>query len=590
MQLFVNTKSIPELRTRSWKERRMVMGEIGLKPFQHWQVWAALALVSFVMLWAAETITGNFIWNEGVSASRMAYVLWVAVPLFPFLTAGVAYRHIYLKALRPYIERVPLDQGGSWWAAIKGSLVGLASLLLAICFMFLIDWAINSFDERPDPRIAALKSWPTPVPDSENGFVAAVGMEAPIGTDSFEAGRQWLSKADEIVLSHSKEIPEPPEGLKFTGYSAKDESGKSAPRKFGGLFCKPGSESCLDIVRRQRTEVAAWLAENRELLARYQSLQKYPQWRYSTTPGIATIPRYSSLFQGQSLLHAYALSALDHGQANKAVDLLESDFRLTRKMMSAKDVLIGKVIAAALLQRDLAVLSDVITQRPRDLAPYWARIERMLDPFTLDEVSLANTLRFEEKFSLSVIENLSFNPAPESNEDPALVTHWTQHHYKPNATMRLQLDFIDHLIARLSLKDPAYAPAFADENDNYMPNLSRITGFMHNQMGDITSLVASATGSANYVSYANKVIDLNALNNLVHLQAILARRHTSAQDVPAFLADSDKALQNPKTGKSFEWDGKTREIYFIPDGESWRKDFHLSSCTPGKLSITVPEK
>lgn len=563
----------------------MAIGQAGLQPFRHWQVWAALVLASLVLLWAIETIAGNLIWNEEVSASRTAYILWVAVPLMPLMAAGLFYRHIYLKALRPYIARVSFEKGVNWLAAIKGLLTGLASVPLAICFMFLIDWTINSFDESQDPRIAALKNWPTPVLDAENGFIAAVGIEAPAGTDPFEAGRQWLARADEIVLSHSKEDPMPPQGLKFTEYSVKDESVKPAPRTSGGIFCKPGTKSCLDIVSHQRTEIEAWLAKNRELLARYQSLYRYPQWQYTITPGMAILPRYSGLMQGQSLLHASALAALNRGQTDKAVDMLESDFRFARKMMGAKDALIGKMIASALFLRDLAVLSDVIAQRPHDLAPHWARIEKMLNPLTLDEVSLADTFRFEGKWGLGHIEKLSFNPEPGLNDNPIFATAWAQHHFKLNAMKRLQLDFTDRLVASVELKDPSYTPAFAGESGNFGQDISRITGFMHNQMGTIASL----SGSANYFWYANKAIDLNALNNLVHLQAVLARNRIPAQDVPAFLAASNKVLWNPETGKPFEWDAKSREIYFVPATESWRKDFHLSGSTPGRIGITTAE-
>ncbi len=586
MQLFVSAKSIPELHNRSWKERRMAIGQSGLRPFRHWPVWAGLVLTSFVLLWAIETIAGNLIWNEQVSASRSTYIFWATFPLIPFIAAALIYRHIYLKALRPYVARISFEKGVNWRSTIKGLLTGLASLPLAICFMFLIDWTINSFDESPDPRIAALKNWPTPVPEAENGFFAAVGMEAPAGTDPFMAGRQWIARTDEIILSHSKEDLWPPQGLKFTEYSAKDASGKPVPRKSGGIFCIPGKESCLDIVRHQRAEVEAWLVENRELLARYQSLYRYPQWQYTITPGMVILPRYSGFLQGQSLLHASALIALDLGQTDKAVNLLESDFRLIRRMMGAKDVLIGKMFAAALFLRDLAVLSDIIAQRPHDLAPYWARIERMFDPLTLEEVSLADTFRFEEKWALGYIEKLSFNPEPGLDDYPVVVTEWAQHHFKLNAMMRLQIDFSDRMVAGVELKDPSYTPTFAGESGNFRQDISRMTGFMHNQMGTIVSL----SGSANYFAYVNKAIDLNALNNLVHLQAVLARNRVPAQGVPAFLASSDKALRNPETGKPFEWDAETREVYFVPATESWRKGFHLSGGTPGRMGITIAEK
>jgi hypothetical protein len=587
MPFFLTTKSISELSDRSWRERRLAISIIGLKPFRHWQVWAALTLTSFVLLWAIETIAGNLIWNKEVSATLTAYIVWATIPLVPFAVAGLIYQHTYLKALRRYITFVSFEQAPRLGATLKGLLTGMASIPLAVCLMFAIDWTINSFDDSPDPRIATLMNWPAPVPDSENGYIASVSMEAPVGTNPFEAGRRWIARNDEIVLSHSGENPNSPEGLIFTEYSAKDAPGKPVPRKLGGIFCRPGAESCLDIAQREQAEIRAWLAANRELLVRYQSLHQYPQWQYPTSPGMVILPRYSSLLRGQSLLHASALLALGNGQTGKAVEMIASDFRFVRRMMGAKDVLIGKMIAATLYLRDLAVLSDVIQRRPRELAPHWDRIEKMLGPLTINEVSTADTFRFEGKWGLAHIERLSYHPNPELDDYPEFVAAWMRHHFKPNSVMNHQLDLMDRLAASVKLTDANYTPIYRGNSVNPMQDISRVSGFMHNQLGKLSVITGSST---NYFSYANKLIDLNALNNLVHLQAALTRNRILAKDVPTFLAGNDMAQCNPETGKPFEWDGNEKEIYFIPATESYRKDLHLSGTTPGRMGIRMAER
>ena len=596
MQLYLSLNAMPELRHRSRKERRQALWQMGLKPYRHWQVWAAMAVAGAVVLWALDTFLGNMLMYPELGNSNKGFAAALTVLLIFCIPAVFACRHAYLKALRPYLARASFDPAGSWWgAAFKGLLVDLVSVLLLIACVGGIDWAINSYDEKPDPRIAAIQNWPEPIPDSNNGFIAAIGLQAPQGTPPFAAGQRWVAAVNDAVLKHAQEFPKAPEGLKYTAYVApvpaatpQNPKPKTSPERTGSTarFCDAGTSNCLKIVREEQNAVETWVAANQELLARYLSLQKYLQWQYAIKQGDAytPIPPLAGLMRAQALMHAAALLAIEKGHTAKGLEMMGDDIRFVRNMLASKDALIGKMIATSMLSKDLAVMAEIIGERPNELKPHWAQIEKMLEPLSPAQVSAADAFRFEERWILAFI-----NMAPLSQagiDIPLLNNAWTDHHYKRAATSNLMLRFWDQVIQRTEVRDATYTPPAHIENVPELLGISRVTGFMHNQGGKTLTLVAVP----DYAGYSNRAYDLNALSNLVRLRLALAKNSVSAKDVPALLDKGDKTLWNPETGKPFEWDAERRQVYFIPATDNFKSRFNLGSGVSGRVGFVVAER
>ena len=593
---------MPELRQRNWKERRQVLWLVGLKPYRRWRVWAAMAVCSLVALWGLDMVVGNMLLNPALARSNKGIASALTVLAAICIPALLVCRHTYLKAMRPYLARAAFNPMGSWWrAGFNGLLMDLLFALIFIGCVVGMDWAINSYDERPDARVAAAQVWPEPIPDENNGFIAAIGLQAPPGTSPFEAGQRWVAGVNDALLKNSRNYPKTPDGLKYAAYAAPaPAAGAQAkaqaddPDRSGDYarFCNPGTGSCLNIVRREQKAVETWLAGNQELLTRYLALQKYLQWQYTLKQGdlrTPASPGVLTLVRAQSLMHAAALLAIEKGQTVQGLDMLRDDMRFVRNMLGSKDAMRGKIIATDMLARDHAVLAEIIAARPDDLKPYWAQVEKMLEPLTPDEVSTANALRFEQRQSLFLMNQ--FTLAQLGENAPLGNNPWTDQHYRKSASVNLMAHFWDQVIRRTEVLDASHTPPTHNDDATELLGISRVTGFMHNMGGKALALYVMADYSAyNYSAYVNRARDMNALNNLVRLRLALAKNNVSAKDVPAFLGSNDTTLWNPETGKPFEWDAEHKLVYFVPATDAYRNRFNLGSGVAGRVGFAVADR
>lgn len=588
MQLYLSMKWLPEIRNRSWKERRQALWKAGLKPYRNWRVWLAMAVTGFVALWALDMVLGMMIMDPSVADSNPRFFGLLTLLLLICVPALMVCRSSYLKAMRPYLVRMHFDPFASWWGtAIKGLLLDGLFILLFIAWVAGLDFAINSYDEAPDPRVASVRNWPEPIPDANNGFLYATGLMAAPGTSPFEAGSRWVAGINEAIDKHSRNYPQMPEGLKYVPYAPPASAAKPDADRQGAYakFCSPGKAACLNIVRQEQKQVEEWLAANQELLARYLALQKYLDWQYAIKAGDASVPLppLGTLMRTQSLMHASVLLAVEKKQAGKAVAMLDDDIHFVRNMLSSKDSLIGKMVAASMLAGDLAVLAEIIEAHPEELKPYWAKIENMAEPLSAPQVSIANAFRFEERYVTSFLGDDSYSQVV-SSDLPPVIDRWTSHHFKRNATTRLMLNFWERVLKSTDVRDAGYTPPSKRLGIEQLPGTSRLTGFLHNQAGKIIALVAVPE----YSSYPNKLYDLNALNNLVRLRLLLARDGVTAGGVPAYLLKADKSLSNPETGKPFDWDGAQNQIYFTPASENIKNRYPLDGGKSGRVALTIP--
>lgn len=292
-----------------------------------------------------------------------------------------------------------------------------------------------------------------------------------------------------------------------------------------------------------------------------------------------------ALLRAQGLMQASALLAFEKKQPGKGLDLLGEDIRFVRNMLGAKDHMAGKMVASALLARDLALLAELIEQRPNDLKPYWEQIDKMVAPLSVSQVSAASAFRFDERMLTARMDR--FSSAAQDDETPArpgLTELWSDRHIKKNASVRLMLDYWEQVLAITEVRDTSYTPPLRQEDISPLQGVSSLTGFMHNQLGKILILVAMPE----YPQYTNRLYDLNALNSLVRLRLALARNNMTASEVPAYLARNDKSLQNPETGKPFEWDAAQRQLYFTPATASFKNLFTPAGAKPGRVAVAIP--
>ncbi len=589
MQFYPSMKWLPEIRHRSWKDRRQALWQAGFKPYRSWRFWLALVLSALAVLWGIDLVLGLTILDHAFPDSNRGLAGMASLLLVICIPPWLACRSSYIKAMRPHISRAKFDPAARWYGVFfKGLLPDLLFLLVFVLMVALLDMAINGYDAAPDPRFVQLQKWPEPIADANNGFIAAAGLMAPAGASPFEAGRRWVESVNAAMDKQSHDFPKAPAGLKYAAYVPPvpekiSDSGRTGPY---AQFCLPTSGVCVAIVQQEQKAVEAWLAANQELLARYLTLQKYLGWQYALKPGDSYMPiiPLSALLHAQSLMHASILLAFEKKQPGKGLDMLGEDIRFVRNMLGSKDGLAGKMNASTMLAGDLALLAELIEQRPNDLRPYWEQIEKMVEPLTAAQVSVADAFRFDERVLTARMSQFSSAPQDEDGLRPGLTELWSDHHVRRNASVKLMLDYWEQVLRLIEVRDPAYTPPLQQEDISPLQAVSTLTGFMHNQVGKILILVTMPE----YPQYANRLYELNAFNSLVHLRLTLARDNVDAGGVPAYLARNDKSLLNPETGKPFEWDAAQRQVYFTPATASFENLFTPSGATPGRVAVTVP--
>jgi hypothetical protein len=584
-------KSVPELHRRSATERRQAAWQMGLRPLFVWQVWAALFATGLLMLWGLETLTGNLFVSHRITAARV--IVWVAGAGVIVYAAHLIYTHVYLKAMRPYIRRVSFDYSESWFSSlVKGVIMSLLSGCLMIGSMLAIDWVLNNYDTSAAPQLVALKNWPKHIPAADNGFFTAAGLMAPSGATASEAGERWVAAVNEEVIRRAGKYPEQPHGLTYVAYAT-----PAGEKTATGSFCDIGNESCWNVWGEQRAAVQAWLAGNHELLARYQSLQNFPKWQFAImtddahTPG----PDYGALLKGQSLYLAAAIQEMSKGVAGKraaakwqveffgrGLDMVGTDIAMVRTMLAGNDSIEGRMVAASMLMRDIALLAETIQEYPGDVRPHWATIAKMFQPFSEQQVSVTDGFKFEEKVASSRGEE---RYAELVSRAPHLIRPWLMHHYKRDDTARIMAAYWENVVRETAVHDVSHTPPVQETGAPALRRLPIWTGYLHNQGGKYM-LLAFRPG---YAVYANRMIDLNAMNALMRVRAEIAVRRFTVSGVPAFLGDSakDADMVNPQTGKPFEWDAETRQLYFKPATDFLRQHYGAGSGTAGRITLRV---
>jgi len=609
MQFLWSWKKLPELQGRTRKEYYQAIWQVGLKPLRHWPVWIAL-LLSTLLAWLLLNVLLNY-FAVLTLPEHIEYkheYVWALLALL--IPLRFLYLHTYLAAVQPYLPQARFSSSASWWGAfLKSSLVGLVPLVLILSAAFSIDWAVNSYDEELDPRVVAFKAWPEPIPDEVNGFVAMAGLKAPAGASPLEAGRAWIAAVNEATLKRAGLHISQPENLEFVAYAAKPRAGENAnppgKKSYSTLFCSPTEQPCWDILRQERREVTGWLAANKELLAHYQPLHRYPRWQNSilmNAPYQVTFP-YRTLMNAQSLLHATAMLAIEKGQAGRGMEMMAQDIRFVRNMLAGKDTLSGKMVARSMLIRDLAWLVETLQEYPQISRDYRTEIEQMVAPLTARHLSMVDAYRFEEQWRMSYFECLADYPEKMFNsynvddlELPLWRSFWSKwqgHHLKKNATRNWEIESLNRLDKQAEITQDSVTAPLPFEFAGVMVRADALAQtsaqvrwpwyWYYNQFGRALSLRSIFE---EYGKFRIRMFEMNGFNNLVRLQLLLNDKKIAAANVPAYLSASDQSLWNPLTGKPFEWDAERMQIYFVPVS---RNDMNMGSIggVKGRVGLTV---
>ena len=409
---------------------------------------------------------------------------------------------------------------------------------------------VNLRDEPLDPRAARLlEPVPPRLANADNGYPDLVGLKAPAGADARAWGKAWLAGAAKVTDT---------DGARAFGEQFKSDAAKL------DAFCNPLVVSCLEKVATSRPAAEALLRTHREVLARYQRLFDYAgiEETYDPVALASPVVAFSGVLATQSLqATALALRATER-DLPRALDLLERDAALARKLLVGARLLLTKALAMTMFARDMALLSDLLRFRRAEMAPHAERAARIAAPLTAAERSMERAYQGEYRYLANTLlrfgrpeyrGDLGFDEVPV----PAFVAGWL---YQPNATVNLHHRLFEPMLAIDTTKMPPAVPPKAPP-----PDLLWSWTAPYNFVGKVLLTI----GTPDLTNFATQVGDLDGLQRLVALQAAIVARRIPNDRVAAFVADQDRALSSPYTGQPMQWDAEKGQLGFAPRSVKW---------------------
>lgn len=435
------------------------------------------------------------------------------------------------------------------WSAVLlgGVLIGVPLLLVAI----------NAFDEDLKPEAISFADLSDDdVPNDQNGYYAWVGLAAPNDEKPHELGLK-------VVAHINKQLES---GNFLTIGDATSLLGIGAQKFEGGIFqlCGRDSNDCLARYRDKANDIKAWAQKNKIMLARYQSLYDYPQFRETILPRIKA-PIFSEPARVGALRQAQlAMTAVD-GSPHTAIRNLQADSSYWRLVLEQSRSLIVRMIAVAMLRRDTQLVSEIVKSYPADL-PTLHYASKAVQPLSKAGLDLTKVFRYEFGFGMHVFNELQQYTQDSETDCPydswlycIPFTRFGNLLLKPNATNNLSYEMFCRTVERNRLAASDFVTAFREQQvlDAERPVWPWCWHCIYNPTGKLF-----AAQAAFYDRYTIRIHNLDGFLRLVSLQVAAKRYGVRDSAMEKFLADAAPDLRNPYTNEPMGWDPASRAIYF----------------------------
>ena len=253
------------------------------------------------------------------------------------------------------------------------------------------------------------------------------------------------------------------------------------------------------------------------------------------------------------------------GRIDESLDAFEKDFRFTRRLLAARDVLlIDKMIAAASFRTSLLFISDLIRQGGLNDAQI-ARLADVVTPLSEDERSMAGVIAREYAGLASTIQMpdegvAATGPFASPAGQTALERAKDQlelHFFKYNATLNAAW--------AAALENQAASRAPCTRLGGHAPHTlwgarPALTSYFHNPAGKILVMV----GRPVFTDFLMAMCDLEGMRNIVGLQLALRNEHVKVDDVAGFVKSASSKFPNPYDNQPLSWAAGERTLGFQP--------------------------
>ena len=431
-----------------------------------------------------------------------------------------------------------------------------------------------------DPEVAAfLQREPIAVAPERNGFYYWRGLTAPAGENPIEYGRRSIAEL-------GRQSPAADSGAT----RAEQELRLVHDRK---ILCHPANQMpCLVLARQNAAQVRELAKGNAELLRRYVALLQFNQFA-TDMPVLDPMDPWpmSRVEQFNLFVMARTLDAVDvsEGKSAEALNRLANRVRFLRGMYANSADLVDRVMAQALLTKDLEFLVEVAVAAPNSAKVAAAQVSAIAAPMTTAERSSLKWIRdelskkfewidpgnprawkyqvcqafFEDDFfNMLVMGNgtleercgrwdvrmLALAGAPLIDRN-AVANRWFQ------AIRQLrEINGLDTFSYLGRFREVVAAAESRQQADARWRLRNPVGGWIGTKLS--TDLVAA------YKSYHFGTIDLDRLFALTRLAVGLIQDRIKEGDIAAYL--KRPGVLDPATKQPFGWDAARRQVFFVP--------------------------
>jgi hypothetical protein len=454
-----------------------------------------------------------------------------------------------------------------WKGLLKWTARSVGGLLILVAVAYLALLAINWRDRSPSAdalRLASVFRDRLPVPDSDNGFVYAMGFHVRPDEDPHAAGLrriEWLRRVPEDP--YASLTPDP------IGEGFDVKAGRSPTAQRLADACGLDMNQCAPALDGAEAIVREWLVSEDWLLNRYRALLNHSGWLEPLPLDLrAPLPGYGGIFDGQKLLLTRAWLLAGEKDAPGVRDLLARDVRFWRQVLESADSVLTKMIAIAGLKRHFAFGNLVLRRLPAERV-----MEGLPQEWTTEithaERSMLRSLAGEWMFFDGVSRQTKAYGRWDDVVKDGVYEHgdgesvlrkllWiaAEPLFQPHDTSNRWAGQLVRLARELDAPYARYRGAMerakAITTEEQGTPLSRL----YNLLGGIMYW----TGDVDYSSYGARVSDIEGVRRGAFLTAELRSRRITAAQVREQLISSP--VRAPYTGEPFAWDAKEEAVVF----------------------------
>lgn len=361
------------------------------------------------------------------------------------------------------------------------------------------------------------------------------------------------------------------------GALAQMTNGHQPTLSFSGKidFCRGYPGSCWFDMASHRAEIAELRRANQELYLRYLHLHTLAAYeetgRASIIGSVPMVPAdLSRLFRAS--VAAQALSAHTTVERRLALDGLNHDVAMWRRVMVGNGPLVSKLVAQNMVCQDFALLADMLSDRDFNVESVAPEVHRILAAVKLADWKIGGALANEFRNTDTIWQQMGGSARDGSLFTKARGWPTDQPWWAPAASrvisVLLKPEATRNLNARLTRQLERVAEAPPGEL------LQSIAQFHHweeteafawwrypyNPVGRFLAQMPEDV----YDSYFMRVYDRAAYQSLVQLMLSARLAGVHGVEVQTFAAEHPEMSRHPASGKPAIWDSKLRTLSLQP--------------------------